>query len=78
MNPLSMLCGLAARLTRAIQRAWLRWHIAELTTYLRACERDGLVDSLSLRHWRGQLAALEVRLIALQEPRSTRMAEVRA
>lgn len=54
-------------------RAWrllcalmLRWQIWETECYLRACTRDGLTDSLSLREFRGQLAEMRVRLIDLE------------
>lgn len=47
---------------RAVQAGLVRWEIVETERYLRACERDGLVDSLSLRDFRGQLQALRIRL----------------
>lgn len=50
---------------RFLRRWWLRWQIHELAMYLRACERDGLVDSLSLREFRGQIAEMETELITL-------------
>ena len=60
--------AMVRRAIKAVKRAWPMWHISELTMYLRACERDGLTDSLSLRDFRGQLAEYEVRLILLNEP----------
>ena len=63
--------AMVRRTINALKRAWLMWHISELTMYLRACERDGLTDSLSLRDFRGQLAEYEVRLILLNEPIAT-------
>lgn len=53
---------------RWLLRQWLMWHAWELASYLRDCERDDLADSLSLREFRGQLAALEVRIARLQPP----------
>ena len=54
-------------------RAWrllcalvLRWQIWETEAYLRACTRDGLTDSLSLRDFRAQLQTMRIRLIDLE------------
>lgn len=52
----------AYRLTLA---AWHRWCIASTTDYLRACERDGLTDSLSLREFRNQIQQHRLRVIDL-------------
>lgn len=49
-----------------LQRGWLRYTIWETEHYLRDCERDGLVDSLSLDDFRGQLEAQRVQLALLQ------------
>lgn len=35
----------------------LRYRAHETEAYIRACERDGLVDSLALTEWRGQVCA---------------------
>lgn len=61
MNPARAFC-------RWLLRQWLMYHAWELAHYLRDCSRDGLTDSLSLREFRGQLAALEVRIALLQPP----------
>jgi hypothetical protein len=53
-----------------VQRGWLRYTIWETEGYLRACERDGLVDSLSLTDFRAQLEAQRVELAALQPRRA--------
>ncbi len=63
----------------ALQRAYHRWVLEGDLAYLKACERDGLVDSLSMRAWRDALAERECRLIALDaQARSLRQQEVRA
>ena len=54
--------------------AWLRWTIWETEGYLAACARDGLVDSLSLREFRGQLCAMRVQLAVLEARIQTRRA----
>jgi hypothetical protein len=54
------------RLWRGVRIAVLRWQIWETEHYLRDCEREGIADSLSLRDFRNQLAAMRVRLIDLQ------------
>lgn len=41
---------------------FLRWCIWEAESYIAACARDGLTDSLSLREFRGQVEADQVRL----------------
>lgn len=46
--------------------AFLRWTIWEAEHHLRECAADGLIDSLSLREFRGQIAAARVRLALLQ------------
>ena len=51
---------------RLVQRGWLRYTIHETEVYLRACERDGLVRSLSLTDFRAQLEAQRVALANLQ------------
>lgn len=53
-----------------LQRGWLRYTIHETECYLRACERDGLVHSLSLTDFRAQLEAQRVELAALQPRRA--------
>lgn len=55
-----------ARLYRLLAALILRWQIWETEHYLRDCEREGLTDSLSLRDFRNQLAAMRVRLIDLE------------
>lgn len=51
---------------RFVRRTWLRYTIWETECYLRACDADGLVDSLSLRDFRAQLEAMRVQLADLQ------------
>jgi hypothetical protein len=55
-----------SRIFRRLQALWVAYQIHETEQYLRACERDGLVDSLSLRDFRAQLSALRVRRITLE------------
>ena len=50
----------------AVLTLWLRWCIWEAENYMHACAKDGLIDSLSLRAFRGQIADMRVRLYALQ------------
>lgn len=52
-----------------LQRGWLVYTIHETERYLRACERDGLVHSLSLADFRAQLEAQRVQLALLQSRR---------
>lgn len=54
------------RLWRLLLALIVRWQIWETEHYLRDCEREGLTDSLSLRDFRNQLAAMRVRLIDLE------------
>ena len=54
------------RFFRLLQALVLRWQIWETEHYLRDCEREGLTDSLSLRDFRNQLAAMRCRLIDLE------------
>lgn len=54
------------RIARRLLALWVRYQIHETEQYLRACERDGLIDSLSLRDFRAQLSALRVRRITLE------------
>lgn len=56
-------------MTRAIaylRALWLRYVIWETEAYLRDCERDGLIHSLHLDEWRGQVADMRVRLALLE------------
>ena len=41
---------------------FLRWTIWEAETHLRECAKDGLIDSLSIRAFRGQIDQDRVRL----------------
>ena len=45
---------------------FLRWCIHEARSYLAACARDGLTDSLSLREFRAQIDRDLVRLADVQ------------
>lgn len=57
-----------AAIRRASRRLWLQYEICETEAYLADCARDGLIDSLHLREWRGRLAEMRVELATLQEP----------
>lgn len=54
---------------RFVRRCWLRYEISETEAYLRACARDGLIDSLHLHEWRGRVAQMRVELALLEGPR---------
>jgi len=58
---------LLRRLWRTARALLLRYQIHETEAYLRACERDGLVNSLSLRQFRWDLASMRCRLALLKE-----------
>ena len=60
-----------ARAWNLLRRGWLLYTIHETEAYLRACERDGLVHSLSLRDFRAQLEAQRVQLALLQPSAAT-------
>jgi len=57
-----------AAIRRASRRLWLQYEIYETEAYLADCARDGLIDSLHLREWRGRLAQMRIELAMLQEP----------
>lgn len=38
-----------------LQRAVLMWNIDSTEQYMLACERDGIMDTATLRHWRTHL-----------------------
>jgi hypothetical protein len=48
-----------------IKAAHLRWNIDSAEAYMLACERDGIMDSVTLRYWRDHLAAERVELATL-------------
>jgi hypothetical protein len=50
------------RLTRAVRVAWLRWEINSTEQWMRYAERDGVLDSMSLRYMQRQLEVMRVRL----------------
>ena len=50
----------------AVQTLFLRWCIWESRTYLAACKRDGLTDSLSLREFNAEIDRDLVRLADVQ------------
>lgn len=50
----------------AVYALFLRWVIWETRSYLAACARDGLTDSLSLREFRAQIDRDLVRLADVQ------------
>ncbi len=55
---------------RALRRAWLVYEISETEAYLRACARDGLIDSLHLREWRGRVCTMRCELASLNAGRT--------
>ena len=55
-----------ARFCRRLRALVLRWQIWETEHYLLDCEREGLTDSLSLRAFRHEVAAMRCRLIDLE------------
>ena len=58
---------LLRRAWRALRIALLAYQIHETEAYLRACERDGPVNSLSLREFRWDLSSMRCRLALLKE-----------
>ena len=58
---------LLRRMWRALRIAVLEYQIHETELYLRACARDGLVNSLSLQQFRWDLASMRCRLALLKE-----------
>jgi hypothetical protein len=60
------------------QQAWHRWVIDGDVEYLDQCGADGLIDSLSLRAFRDEIARRECAVIALEvRARALRQREVR-
>ena len=57
-----------AAIRREARHLWLQYEIYETEAYLADCARDGLIDSLHLREWRGRLAQMRIELAMLQEP----------
>jgi hypothetical protein len=55
------------RFFRLLRALLLRWQIWETECYLRDCEREGLTSSLSLRHFRYDVAVMRCRLIDLED-----------
>lgn len=45
--------------------AMLAWNIDSAERYMLECERDGIMDSVTLRYWRDHLAAERVELATL-------------
>lgn len=58
--------SLLSRCWRAIRAGWLRWQISATEQYLRDCERDGIVDSLSIREFRLCIEEMRVELALLE------------
>lgn len=54
------------RIITFIRCAILRWNISSTERYMAACERDGIMDTQTLRIWRRQMAADRVRLAMLE------------
>jgi hypothetical protein len=57
------------RLVLEVRILVLRWNIDSTEQWLAECAADGLVDSLSLRHFRMQLQADRVQLAQLESQR---------
>ena len=65
---LHILRGLLHTATRGARYAWIEFRIAELSAWVRACERDGLHRSLHLDRCRDEMAELRVDLATLERP----------
>lgn len=52
--------GALARLWRALQIAFIDWRIRTDEDYIAQCERDGILGTRSLRHFRDNVAELRV------------------
>ena len=50
------------RIARAVRVVWLKWEISSTEQWMRYAERDGVMDSLSLRYMQRQLEVMRVRL----------------
>ena len=57
--------SLLMRLWLYIRAAHLQWNIDSAESYMWECERDGIMDSVTLRYWRDHLAAERVQLATL-------------
>lgn len=49
-----------------LQRAMLLWDISSTQQYLMAAERDGIMDTQTVRHWRAYLQDRQTRLMVLE------------
>lgn len=59
------LLRLPIRIWRFLLALYTRWEIWETECHLRACAKDGLIDSMDLRAWHADLQSLRIRLIDL-------------
>lgn len=51
-----------------IRAAWLRWVLASNEAWMRACQRDGIADTYSMREWRRQADETRVQIALLERP----------
>lgn len=58
--------GLLALLLMHLQRAMLLWDISSTEQYLQAAERDGIMDTQTVRLWRSYLQDRHTRLLVLE------------
>jgi hypothetical protein len=49
-----------------LQAANLRWNISSCEAYMAACERDGIMETDTLRYWRDAMAAERVELATIE------------
>ena len=63
-------------LLRFLRIWWLRWDLDSLERYMRECNPDGLLDSVSLRYFRADAEAKRVELAVLECERARAKGEV--
>ena len=49
-----------------LKRAMLLWNIDSTEQYMHACERDGIMDTATLRYWREHLQVERTRLAVVE------------
>ena len=54
------------RLYLHARRLWLLWCIDSTEAYMAACERDGILEGATLRHWRDCMAADRVQVALIE------------
>jgi hypothetical protein len=60
LNPLQ-------RLWRLVRIAWLRWQISTTEQWLAQLQRDGIINSLSVREFHKQVEAMRVELAIVEQ-----------